>query len=716
MLKDLSLKAVYRSEDDNLVKDFYLPALDHSISYDRAVGFFSASMLSIAAQGIVSLLENGGTMRLIFGGELAEDEVEAIKNGYDLRRFTSKYLNNIVENFDQIKSSLIHDRLAALSWMVANGKLDIKVALKRNGMYHEKIGIFTDVNNDKVIFQGSANETTYGLLPDFNFESITVFKSWVPEFKDHYQPFIDGFERLWTNNSPKTLVLPFPEAAIQKLIEVTKTTPRPKKNKPEWPGNDDSPIPDYSFITPHIPQSYKGRPFAIQEHQREALNAWKARAFNGILSMATGSGKTVTSIYAATTLFNSTGKLFLLIAVPYQTLAEQWIDELKIFNIDAIPCFESQENWYADLLKRSILYGEGVINFCACVVVNKTMTSDKFQSIIQTIPKDNFLFIGDECHNHGAENLNKYLPRNAGLRIGLSATAVHYRDIERTQRLRNYYGEIVYEYSLEQALSNNVLTPYDYHVHFVELDEYEATEFIDLSNKLSKLVASGVSLDDQEKNASLDILLFKRARILGNARNKLRELEMVLSNKLPSPYHLFYCGDGSVTTDADDNISSDSDYSYDVRQLDLVTRLLAANNWKVSQFTSRESSSARKFALDQFKSASVHALAAIRCLDEGVDVPDCREAHILASSRNPRQFIQRRGRILRKSFGKDKSIIHDYIALIPTECEASKVERNLLKAELERVSEFARFSLNRSETYEIMKPLLDKYDLAHYFI
>ena len=218
MLRDRRFKAVYRSETDNLLDDFYVPALLECNQYERAVGFFSSAMLSYAAQGLSALAGRGGRMRLIFGGEIEAEESLAIDDGYVQRKLSERLGAHYLYIIDNIADALVTRRLEALAWLVANNLLDIKVALKPRGMYHEKIGILYDEAGDRVVFQGSANETVYALVPDFNFESINVFKSWEPEHEEFAVPYVDGFARLWDNKSSGTLVIPFPEAAAKKLL------------------------------------------------------------------------------------------------------------------------------------------------------------------------------------------------------------------------------------------------------------------------------------------------------------------------------------------------------------------------------------------------------------------------------------------------------------------------------------------------------------------
>jgi superfamily II DNA or RNA helicase len=714
MFKDLSWKAVYRSENDNLLEDFYIPALKASASYDRAVGFFSASMLSYAAQGISAFVENDGHMRLIFGGEIDEEDAKAISEGYGLRQVSDRLGKSFLDTIENLAEALATQRLAALSWLIANGRLDIKVALKRRGMYHEKIGIFTDQSGEMLIFQGSANETTRGLLPDFNFESINVFPSWRPELKEHYQPYVDGFERLWINETRNTHVIDFPEAAREKLVKIMTRMSKPpireieidiwrRLTEPKSEARADQ------NSLPRIPASFKGMPFILADHQRAALLAWKSRDFRSILAMATGSGKTLTTIYGLVRLFEKTKRLFVVIAVPYQALGDQWIDELTTFGVHAIPCYESSELWAASLSRAATNFQSGALRFAACVVVNKTLASEQFQQRLLRIPGDWLAFIGDECHHHAALSISSCLPLHARFRLGLSATPKHYFDDARTAALTKYYGEIGFEYSMEMALCDKVLTKYRYYIHFVDLTEVEAVEYLELSSKISR-IAGGADLEEPDflGNDELKKLLFRRARLLGNAANKLILLSQLLRQAVPTPFHLFYCGDG-VDDDPEDETLA--------RQVDKISRLLYDQRWKVAHFTSRERPNARRSILDNFRVGTLDGLVAIRCLDEGVDVPECRVAYLLASSRNPKQFIQRRGRILRRAPNKEHAIVHDFLVRIPDELvEETGPLRKLLVAELGRVAEFGRLATNRGEVYESLRDLLERYDLHHHFV
>lgn len=708
MFRKLGIKAVYRSDSCNILEDFYLPTLAHSTSYDRAVGFFSAASLFSAAQGISALLENDGRMRLVVGGELSLEDMEAIETGYNVKNLGDAFGEKIVKEIDTIVDSLFKKRLEALSLLVASDRLDVKIAYKPVGMYHEKIGIMTDKEDDKLIFQGSANETRFALIPEYNFESINVFSSWRTELEDHFKPYLEGFERLWKGKTKNVHVAPFPEALRDNLIKISKKA-RPvfvseevELASRETDAEIDAPI-DYDH-EPTIPTLFKGNPFDLYKHQREALYAWKGNAFRGILELATGAGKTVTAITGAVRTYQATNRMFCIIAVPYQNLADQWIQDLKQFNINAHQCYGGRAQWHQRFSEMVMLFNSGSINFLCAVVVNRTLSTEAFQSLITDVPGESMLFIGDECHHHSSHSTFRHLPKHARLRLGLSATPWHHMNPDANDRLTDYYSNSVYQYTLEQALNDKVLTPYRYHVIPVDFTEIEKDKYLDVSVQIAQLFSQKNKKDKDEKR--LQSLLLHRARIIGSARNKFVALEQLLQKKgSAAPFSLFYCGDGTV----EDEVTGEEN-----RQIEQLSELLYENGWRTSRFTSYEPNWTRTQLLNHFRIGAIDSLVAIRCLDEGIDVPACKTAYILASSTNPRQQVQRRGRILRKAHGKKFAEIYDFIVKLPNPSEeTSRYERSLLKKELTRVAEFASLAINSGDVIDSLMPILEEYDLSH---
>lgn len=718
MLRSVPAKGVYKSDRDNILEDFYFPTLSVATSYDRAVGFFSGSTITYAAQALSTFVANGGNMRLILGAFADQRDIDAVRRGEEVRGLSDRLGDEFLRTIDETTGELFEERFRTLAWLVAEGRLDIRVALRARGMYHDKVGIIADATGDAFVFAGSANESASALLPTHNYESIDVFPTWRPELSEYFSEHIDSFARLWENRSRGTAVMDVPTALAERLLEVAA-----RMDAPPDPGREaaiarrlqerEVEIADEAErpTGPRLPQSIGGTPFAIRQHQRDALNAWSERGgFVGIFDLATGAGKTITACYAIVQMAGGIPGLTVVIAVPYQNLADQWCDILALFGVDPVRCYVSKADW-ADHLDRVIHEVEMAARpFAAVVVVNRTLKSPEFQAAIGRIPSDRFLWIGDECHHHASESYSGFLPASAKYRIGLSATPEHYLDAERNARLAAYYGQTVFTYSLGQAIEDGVLTPYDYFPHIVELTPDEADEFVDLSNDIARAFAREAAASSKP-SLGLTALLMRRARVIASAANKIPALADALQAKRPHPHTLFYCGDGTVEGDPDAEPGEDQ---FSGRQIEVVSRQLDRLGWRLSRFTSREPRREREDILANFRIGLIDAMVAIKCLDEGIDVPACSTAYILASSRDPRQFIQRRGRILRRSPGKDHATIHDFVTILPSGYQDQAGHaRKLIQSELRRVAEFNALARNGAHAYDTLRPVLNAYDLEH---
>lgn len=718
MLRDIPLKTNYSSESDDLYSDFFRPALAESSRYRRAVGFFSLAVLLNAPAALSRIVEDDGKVELIFGKLVSPDDFDAIQAGV-----SDPWLNSDIPSFEAILNenpeSLLEHRVRLLAWLFSAGRLEMKVAIRPLGMFHQKIGLLTDGNGDTVSFSGSMNETMSALDPRFNSEEITVFRSWEPGQAEYVSNHSAAFDKLWSGETgSKTVVTSIPEAIEAGLNFVSERFPeKPTANE------EDEKV--KAFIAqkvenhaskPRVPNTMHGQPFNMREHQLDALKAWAANGCNGILELATGAGKTITAIYGAVKTIEKNEGIALIVSVPYQDLADQWCKELEDFNIRPLRCYGSRGEWEPSLrayLKRNRLEQR---EFLPIVVVNRTLTSPHFQSCLSELDSQRIFFIGDECHHHGAEGFEGKLAPGARFRIGLSATPFHYLDEERNERLRQVYDRSVYEYTLADAVRDKVLTPYEYHPIPVELNDLETEEYLELSDQIARIFARAQNDKGGAAQQQLKSLLMRRSRLIGAAANKLPALEELLtSEQKVEPYSLFYCGDGRTQLeidDVEDYTTAADDLS--IKQRHAVTRLLSRLGVKVSPFTSEENRKQRREILSRFRDGETEALVAIRCLDEGIDVPACRTAFLIASSRNPRQFVQRRGRILRRSPGKDYAKIYDFVVVLPESSISSKTEASdFLKNELGRVADFARGSMYPASSIEPLMPWLRKYALEH---
>lgn len=716
-LKDLPLKSVYRSGEDNILTDFYIPCLGASILYERAVGYFSSSILVYAMSGITELLRNNGEMRLIIGYPLDDEEFEVLQTGQTLSHL-SKILNNDLDNLiASANTDLLRYRLKLFFLMIVTGKLKLKFAYRRHGMYHEKIGILHDKSGNKVLFQGSANETTNAINPHLNFESISVYRNWAHDiYNDYAKPYENGFERLWKGIDPhiKTINIPSElyssiHKKMQKGIEYSSTD----DHLQDEAILSEKQVETYNNGYPVVPAMIGTSPFKPFKHQLDALRSWSANGYQGIFKLATGAGKTITAMYAAAKVFESnrhSRKIALIVAVPYIALAEQWIKELQIFNMNPVPCFGARDGWESRLSSSINQLNFSNIDFFSIVVVNQTLKSDHFQKSIARLSSENIFFIGDECHHHSSSSYSSAVP-TATFKIGLSATpysdvldAGFETDPVKIDALNAIYGSIVAEYSLANALGDGVLTPYNYHIVFFYLTENEMENYAALSKEIAQLLAA----EERELSNRLKDLIRRRNRIIGNASLKIPALRDLLNQlKIENKKHtLIYSGEGKVLDSFDDNPLDN-----ETKQLRAIADVMMELGWKVSKFTSEETKQDRLAILSDFKDGNIDALVSMKVLDEGIDIPACERAFILASTTNSRQFIQRRGRILRKSAGKNTATIYDFVVVPSRTYTLENCFVNLVRRELYRVMEFVKLSKNREEGESIAADLAIQFEL-----
>ncbi|WP_438863888.1 DEAD/DEAH box helicase family protein [Neptunicella sp.] len=723
-LKALELKHVYRTGDDDLFHDFYRCVLSEAVRYDRAVGFFSSSILAANLGGLGSLIKSNGLMRLIIGHPLARDEFEAIRYAVTSPTELSQQYTNTLLDWIQAEKNVTSKRLELLAILIASGRLEIKFAFRKAGMYHEKIGIIHDNQGDVVVFQGSANETPSGMFEHLNAESISVYKSWEPELYNAYgDTYYQGFERLWNGEQKNTFVVDIGSEFYSEVSKYVENSPHLQKLSLLDIDGIEEQISQYeleqsnitSKIEPHVPEFLNGHKFNIKEHQRHALKKWRANEYKGILKLATGSGKTITSIYGAVKVYESLKQqnrgLCLVIAVPYIELASQWVENLLDFGISSHKCYNNKKSWLPNLQESIATFNAGLKDFISIVVVNRTLVSNHFQQILSTINPKSMMFVGDECHNHGSNNINKLLP-SVDFRMGLSATPFRSDDDEidsmfpniSKENLVSYYGDVVAEYGLGDAIHDEILTPYDYHLVPVYLNDEEQRSFEELSEKISSIITKSgghLSKDDKEK---LTIFCGQRSRLLGSASDKLTKLGE-LSSKIPESMRnltLFYAGEGKPFQ-PDEN-------SHDCKVIDQVSDVLYKNGWKTSQFTSAINSTERKRVMEAFKDKAINALVAMKVLDEGIDVPACQTAVILSSTRNPRQYVQRRGRVLRRFPNKRKAIIYDFMVLPNSDFE-QPASKKLIYAEMERVNDFLLLADNKLQVEKQLEQLGLYYDI-----
>lgn len=716
----LYLKKEYRSFTDDIVNNFYIPLLSKATLYQRAVGFFSSTALIEISHGISKMLSNGGYIQLIASPRLQEDDIRAIEKGYVERNVVIE--RSIMNAINEPKSYFEEQRLNLLATLISQNRLDIKLAFLENnkkiGMYHEKVGLVYSKDKETVAFTGSLNET--GTAFSHNYETIDVFCSWT-EDAERVQAKKNAFSYLWNNTMSKMNVLDFPKVAREKLqsfkleyidLDIdNKEYPkgRLKESRTEYHTNSDV------YIGPQHPEG-----FQFHDYQTQAINTWEKQGFQGIFDMATGTGKTYTGLGAITRLSRAVNnELAIIIVCPYQHLVEQWVEDITKFNLIPIIGYSSsaQKDWKQQLSNAVRDHKLKVKNrglFCF-ICTNATFTSEYVQLQIGKM-KGNILLLIDEAHNFGATRLSSMLSGKLNYRLALSATLERHNDEEGTEKLMKYFGPKCIEYPLERAIYEKKLTPYKYHPIIVNLSESELETYLVLSNEINKCII--VDKNGKKKLSDKgEKLALKRARLVAAAISKLHKLKEIIKPYVNESHLLVYCGAASLLNENDDYTAIDED---EIRQIDAVTRMLGNElNMKVSQFTSKENVEERKILKNEFdQGENLQALIAIKCLDEGVNIPKIKVAFILASTTNPKEYIQRRGRVLRLSEGKEYAEIYDFVTIPRPLDEVSsltleemKRDISLIKNELKRVEEFSRIAMNTMDSDKIIQEIKDTYGL-----
>jgi superfamily II DNA or RNA helicase len=726
-LQDINIKREYRSLVHEIARDFYIPLLSCAVSYDRALGYFSSSILAQIMAGIAGLRNNGGKIRLVVSPYLSYEDVKAIKTGYKKREEVialaiERELHEPVNDFEK-------EHLNMLANLIADGVLDIRVAFtERNdkmGMYHEKMGLISDNDGNTVAFSGSMNETTSGL--ELNYEAIDVYCSW--HSKDEEARVYDkqrAFDAIWNDKERGIRTIEFPKLK-QDIIN------KYRKSTPNWDAPAFLPPEPVGEVGVKKGEYYPKRPqwFRPRRYQIEAIDKWAKAGYRGIFDMATGTGKTLTALEAIVTLSERVkNRLAVIVVVPYQHLVEQWVEDIEKFNINPIIGYSAsqQRDWGRRLVNavRDQKIGATGRDFFLFICTNATFATAKVQSQIEKIKCD-VLLVVDEAHNAGASRFLELLHDTYTYRLALSATIDRHNDAEGTKRLFDFFGDKCIEYTLEEAIANGTLTKYYYYPVLTYLSHEEHEEYLQLTQEISKCMIVG---DDGKRMLSErgKRLALKRSRVIAGAQDKLSTLEKVIQPYKDQKHILVYCGSANVF---DESKEASEIEERDIRQVVAVSKLLGNKmNMKVARFTSEEDIKTRAALKKDFaEGTNLQALIAIKCLDEGVNIPAIKVAFIMASTTNPKEYIQRRGRVLRTfkdpTTGKEKEYaeIFDFITLprplnnVPyLTADQQQMDLPLIKRELARAEDFANLALNMPDAKKILDEIKEAYGINNYLL
>ncbi|MBT6690521.1 DEAD/DEAH box helicase family protein [archaeon] len=667
-LNDINLKNTYDSDEDNILKDFYIPTLKESILYKRIASYYSSSSLVVASEGITSLIGKRGKMKLLINVGLSKEDYEAIREGIENPEKIISAL--MIKDIEELREQIKINHLKVLSWLIAMGKVEIKVAIiKENakGILHQKVGLLYDELGSKISFSGSENETANGFI--HNIEEFKVFRGWIEDERKYLIEDERKFEKFWSGEGNRVKTISLPEAVEKKLIEI-----RPK---------------DKIELNKIIDELEKGiSKKKLRPYQKEAIDCWMENGKTGVLEMATGSGKTFTSISIIKELSKETKPFLVVIACPFQHLVTQWTKELEDQGISSVKAFGNRKSWVDKVADKVSNLNRGYENLLVLVTTYDTSSKGYFLELIKKF-NQNSLYIGDEVHYVGAESRRKGLLEEYSFRLGLSATPSRWMDDEGTKIINDYFGKTVFEFGLEEAIAMKFLTPYKYYPHISHLSDEEMQEYEAFAPRIARLMQG----DSKENNERLSLLLIQRQKIITNAIAKYDILEEIIQ-KEEMDKTLIYCSD---------------------KQIIEVPKYLSKKNTIFHRFTSKEKNKERKKILENFEKGVYQVLLAIKCLDEGVDVPSTKTAIIMASSGNPREYIQRRGRILRTHPSKNFSVIHDIIVLPPKgyfyKYASSDMDKKMLKKELKRYMEFSNSSMNPISSTKKVISIMEDYGL-----
>lgn len=651
-LADLSFKLAYRSNEGSLANDFFGPCISESKCYDRAAGYFTSESLIVIAEALEPFLFKKGKIRLIVNPKLREEDVHAIELGYKAREDVIEWA--LLQEIKPLRETIEKEPLNLLAWLIAEELLNIKVAyMESNGIYHEKFGIFYDEEGMRVAFIGSANETKGGLKK--NFEQIAVFTE---QEEARIELTEQNFEKLWSNKINGLTIKDIPSSIKEQLLTFKGEYPSKKKERIEQ------------------------RPY-----QSEAIIALRDNGWRGILEMATGTGKTITSLLAADQYLMEKDRMMLVIIAPYVHLADQWERELRNFNFGLYTnCYDSKIRWLDDARNKIRRFNLKMLDRHVLITTYKTYLTDHFQELMHKV-EGNLVLIADECHNLGSRSYRFMSFEHYDACIGLSATPNRWWDDEGTAFVKDVFNKVVFEYSLERAIIDRKLTQYRYSPIISELTDEELEQYKELTHKIVK----AQSQEDIDR-LYVDRLMQQRALIVARAEQKVQQLITILqSEKIEDISHtLVYVAPA---------------------QIDLVTRRLADIGLRVHKFDSSVDRQTRVKLLKQFDQREIQVLVAIKCLDEGVDVPSTRRAFFLASTTNPREFVQRRGRILRKAPNKTIAELYDFVVM-PQGAD-DETFKSIVKKEMPRFAEFASAAINSYAVRSVVLPYLAKYQLEH---
>lgn len=705
---------------EQAVSDLFYTAWSNSTRVAGAFGWFSSGWIAIFAHGIAAFLADDRaqidmTIAPVLFPPEHDELTDVLIGGAATEEDALQRVVALLYEGTQSKSALTQYAVKALAWMVVNKSLTIRVAVPVVGSnYHPKVWVFDD-GQDKVAIRGSANATGRALSRAI--EHLDVDPSW----RDRYR--VEGLADMvaaWAAGDDDMLERTYVLDADVLAEHVQRFAPPSPPTVEEYekahakdtvideePTESDIPG-DASLRIPEWLEWTTG----MYAHQERAVRAWEdqarrkehllgeGRERQGILSIVTGGGKTKAALIATTRLHQELDEpLMVVIAAPGKELVRQWAEEIDAFSEGRVnvllPSLEG------NLKKRKAMLAEHLLDhgvasgryLTVMVVTFNMLKAADFQQHIKNavdLSGGHSLLIGDEAHGLGAEGFMSSPPDFFSYRLGLSATPERW-DEDETARLDAYFGGRVFEFSLAEAQAAGALVEYDYHpVAVAELSDDEVAEYREASERVGKAYG-----DDEYLSA----VLAQRRGILETAERKYDILADLLARLIDQ-------GDGSLRDLLLYCSSKDSDQMKKVcEHLEQHAGIIYR---KITEHTKPRD---RQVALRDFAAGRVHVLVAKKILDEGVDIPSVRTAILMASSTSQREWVQRRGRVLRRdpSDPDKRATIYDIPALTTAAGLTDNAHETIVRTECERLDAFNNEASNSSANNDFIASARAKY-------
>lgn len=664
-----------------------VPGFRAAASVRGAFGWFTAGWIERLAPGLAVYLNRTDTSPIKFTVAPAwfPKERAAIEQG--ARMTADEAAQLVVDVFVKERpdvSALAHHALDCLAWMVATEELQLRIAVPNaESNYHPKIWLFDDGEN-QVLARGSGNATDRGIAEGVEHYDVDV--SWIPESNGRVVKGVAMLKAWSQGKSPGIKeVVDLPDALARDIIRTApERPPKPRDYESAARRQRAMQRPALHVVRRLLIPSHLKWTEGPYAHQGEAVRGWEEAdtSETGVIAMATGAGKTLTAlICAARSQDRLEGAPFLIVvSAPSVPLIMQWREEVKKFGVTPIaPSLETNTDKALTRLFRGLQGGGTHV----LIVTNNLLCTGRFQATVtrklrSSVSTARTMLIADEAHTLGTEAFTMNKPVFFEKRLALSATPERQYDPDGTEEIFEFFGPTVYEFGLDRAIGF-CLVPYNYYVHASTLNGDELDEF----EKLTRRIGAAMNSEASEDDTRLQALLIARRRIIETGQNKIDLLRDVLFRRGPRDLKqaLIYAS------------------AKNPEQFDEIGRLLTTLGVKwtpVTQETTRKPEKLKRI-LDSFAKGANQVLLAKKVLDEGVDIPSIREAFIVASSTVEREWVQRRGRVLRKHPGKPWAIVHDFLALPPVSLvrrDGTQGLKRIIKTELNRTYAFGKYARN----------------------